>query len=46
MLAIRGLTAEDVPAITAIVQGLPDYFTSDVPESSVMMPSATAAGSL
>lgn len=32
MLAIRGLTAEDVPAITAIVQGLPDYFTSDVPE--------------
>lgn len=32
MLATRSLTAEDVPAITAIVEGLPDYFTSDVPE--------------
>jgi GNAT superfamily N-acetyltransferase len=31
MLAIRGLTAGDVPAITAIVEGLPDYFSSDVP---------------
>lgn len=32
MLAIRGLAAGDVPAVTAIVEGLPDYFTSDVPD--------------
>jgi GNAT superfamily N-acetyltransferase len=32
MLAVRGLAAGDVPAITAIVEGLPDYFTSDVPD--------------
>lgn len=32
MLAVRDLAAEDVPAIVAIVQGLPDYFTDDVAE--------------
>jgi ribosomal protein S18 acetylase RimI-like enzyme len=31
MLAIRRLTETDMPAVTAIVVGLPDYFTSDVP---------------
>jgi ribosomal protein S18 acetylase RimI-like enzyme len=31
MLAIRRLAAADMPAVTAIVRGLPDYFTSDVP---------------
>jgi ribosomal protein S18 acetylase RimI-like enzyme len=30
MLAVRRLTAADVPAVTAIVHSLPDYFTSDV----------------
>lgn len=32
MLAVRDLAAGDVPAIVAIVQGLPDYFTDDVAE--------------
>lgn len=32
MLAVRRLAAADVPAVTAIVRGLPDYFTSDVAE--------------
>jgi GNAT superfamily N-acetyltransferase len=31
MLAVRRLAAGDVPAAVAIVRGLPDYFTSDVP---------------
>jgi GNAT superfamily N-acetyltransferase len=31
MLAIRRLTDADMPAVTAIAVGLPDYFTSDVP---------------
>ena len=31
MLAIRRLAGADMPAVTAIVLGLPDYFTSDVP---------------
>jgi GNAT superfamily N-acetyltransferase len=30
MLAIRRLAGADMPAVTAIVLGLPDYFTSDV----------------
>ncbi|MGO8877124.1 MAG: GNAT family N-acetyltransferase [Acidimicrobiales bacterium] len=32
MLAVRRLSPTDVPAATAIVRGLPDYFTDDVPE--------------
>jgi GNAT superfamily N-acetyltransferase len=32
VLAVRDLAAGDVPAIVAIVQGLPDYFTDDVAE--------------
>ncbi|MGO8960532.1 MAG: GNAT family N-acetyltransferase [Streptosporangiaceae bacterium] len=31
VLAVRRLAAADVPAVTRIVRGLPDYFTSDVP---------------
>jgi len=31
MLAIRRLAGADMPGVTAIVRGLPDYFTSDVP---------------
>ena len=31
MLAIRPLAGADMPAVTAIVRGLPDHFTSDVP---------------
>jgi ribosomal protein S18 acetylase RimI-like enzyme len=31
MLAVRQLAAGDIPAVTAIVCGLPDYFTRDVP---------------
>jgi hypothetical protein len=31
MLAIRRLAGADMPAVTAIVRGLPDYFTGDVP---------------
>jgi GNAT superfamily N-acetyltransferase len=31
VLAVRRLAAADVPAVTGIVGGLPDYFTSDVP---------------
>ena len=32
MPAVRPFQAGDVPAATAIVQGLPDYFTEDVPD--------------
>src|SRR6266516_3150113 len=31
MLAVCRCTAEDAPAVTAIIRGLPDYFTDDVP---------------
>jgi len=31
VLAVRRLAAADLPAVTLIVGGLPDYFTSDVP---------------
>lgn len=31
MLAVRRFTAGDAPAVTAIIRGLPDYFTEDVP---------------
>jgi GNAT superfamily N-acetyltransferase len=31
MLAIRCLADADIPPVTAIVRGLPDHFTSDVP---------------
>jgi GNAT superfamily N-acetyltransferase len=31
MLTVRRLAAGDVPALTAIVRALPDYFTEDVP---------------
>lgn len=31
MLAVRRLTAGDIPAVTAIIESLPDYFTGDVP---------------
>lgn len=30
MFAVRRLAAGDIPAVMAIVRGLPDYFTSDV----------------
>jgi hypothetical protein len=30
MLVVRRFAAEDVPAATAIIRGLPDYFTDDV----------------
>jgi len=32
MLPVRRLEAEDVPAAVAVVRGLPDYFTDDVPD--------------
>jgi hypothetical protein len=32
MLTVRRLTASDTAAVTAIVAGLSDYFTSDVPQ--------------
>jgi hypothetical protein len=31
MFAIRRLASADLPAVTAIVRGLPRHFTSDVP---------------
>ena len=31
MPAVRRFAAGDVPAVTAIIRGLPDYFTDDVP---------------
>jgi GNAT superfamily N-acetyltransferase len=31
MLTVRSMVAGDVPAVTAIVRGLPDYFTANVP---------------
>jgi ribosomal protein S18 acetylase RimI-like enzyme len=31
MVAVRRLEARDIPAAAAVVQGSPDYFTSDVP---------------
>lgn len=31
MLAVRRFTAGDAPAVIAIIRGLPDYFTDDVP---------------
>jgi len=31
MLAVRRFAATDAPAVTAIIRGLPDYFTDDVP---------------
>ncbi len=32
MIAVRPFEATDVPAAVAIIRGLPDYFTDDVPE--------------
>jgi hypothetical protein len=32
MFAVRPFQAGDAPAATAIVRGLPDYFTEDVPD--------------
>ena len=34
MSAVRRFTAGDVPAAAAIIRGLPDYFTDDVPEKA------------
>src|SRR5579864_8705822 len=34
MLAVRRFTAGDAPAVMAIIRGLPDYFTDDVPEKA------------
>ena len=31
MPAVRRFKAEDAPAVAAIIRGLPDYFTDDVP---------------
>ena len=31
MLVVRRFAAEDIPGATAIIRGLPDYFTDDVP---------------
>jgi hypothetical protein len=31
MMAVRRLTAGDIPGAVAIVRGLPDCFTDDVP---------------
>ncbi len=31
MLAVRRFAAGDAPAVAAIIRGLPDYFTGDVP---------------
>lgn len=31
MPAVRRFAAGDAPAVTAIIRGLPDYFTDDVP---------------
>jgi GNAT superfamily N-acetyltransferase len=31
MASVRRMTTADIPAVTAIVRGLPDYFTDDVP---------------
>jgi ribosomal protein S18 acetylase RimI-like enzyme len=35
MLAVRRFAPGDAPAAEAIIRGLPDYFTSDVPEKAV-----------
>jgi hypothetical protein len=32
MVAVRRFQPADTPAAVAIIRGLPDYFTSDVPE--------------
>ncbi len=54
MLAVRRFAAEDALAATAIIRGLPDYFTDDVPvkverdaashEAWVLTDSGTVAG--
>jgi hypothetical protein len=31
MLAVRPFAAGDAPAVITIIQGLPEYFTNDVP---------------
>lgn len=43
MLVIRRLADADMPAVTAIVRGLPDHFTSDIP-GLIGTPPATTAG--
>jgi hypothetical protein len=35
MSAVRRFEAGDAPAAAAIIRGLPDYFTDDVPDKSV-----------
>src|SRR5262249_10302275 len=54
MPAVRRFAAGDAPAVTAIIRGLPDYFTDDVPakagrdaadhEAWVITDSGTVAG--
>ena len=54
MIAVRRFAAEDAPAAIAIIRGLPDYFTDDVPakverdaaehEAWVITDSGTVAG--
>jgi hypothetical protein len=43
MLTVRRLASGDVPAVTAIVRALPDFFTEDVP-AKVESDSARHAG--
>jgi hypothetical protein len=44
MLALRRFTAEDAPAAAAIIRGLPDYFTNDVPAKVERDAAATRPG--
>jgi hypothetical protein len=45
MLAVRSFQAGDAPAATAIVRGLPDYFTEDVPDKVEHDAASTRPGS-
>jgi hypothetical protein len=45
MLAVRRFAAGDAPAAAAIIRGLPDYFTDDVPAKVERDAPATRPGS-
>ncbi len=44
MPAVRPFAAEDAPAAALIIEGLPDYFTEDVPERCSTTPASTTPG--
>jgi hypothetical protein len=46
MPAVRRFTTEDAPAAALIIEGLPDYFTEDVPEKCSAMLTGMTPGCL